>query len=83
VIESLILSFFGGLGGILLSLPVQGITTGTTNFRTFSEVAFSFQLSAALLVTAIIFAAVMGFVGGLLPARMAARLPITRALRQL
>jgi len=83
VIESLILSFFGGLIGILISLPVQGITTGTTNFRTFSEVAFSFQLSAALFVTAIIFAAVMGFVGGLLPARMAARLPITRALRQL
>jgi putative ABC transport system permease protein len=83
VIESLILSFFGGLAGILISLPVQGITTGTTNFRTFSEIAFSFQLSAGLLVTAIIFAAVMGFVGGLLPARMAARLPITRALRQL
>ncbi|HEY6329476.1 MAG TPA: ABC transporter permease [Blastocatellia bacterium] len=83
VIESLILALIGGALGCLLALPVNGVTTGTTNFRTFSELAFSFQLSYDLVLTALIFAAIMGLLGGLLPARMASRLPITSALRQL
>jgi len=83
VIESLILAIVGGALGCLLALPVNGVTTGTTNFRTFSELAFSFQLSTELIVTALIFAVIMGFLGGLLPARSASRLPITTALRQM
>jgi putative ABC transport system permease protein len=83
VIESTMLGIAGGIVGCLLALPVNGVTTGTTNFRTFSELAFSFQLSGELIAIAIGFAALLGFVGGLLPARMAARLPLTTALRQL
>ena len=82
VIESLILATIGGLLGCVLALPINGVATGTMNFRTFSEVAFSFRITPDLMISAIIFAEFMGILGGLLPARLAARLPITRALRQ-
>ena len=83
VIESVIIALIGGLLGCLLALPVNGIATGTMNFRTFSELAFSFRISAELLVTAMIFAGLLGLFGGLLPSRFAARMPITKALREL
>jgi len=83
VIESLILATIGGVLGCLLALPIHGVATGTMNFRTFSELAFSFRITPDLLITAIIFAEIMGLLGGLLPARLAARLPIIKALRQL
>lgn len=83
VIESMIISLIGGVIGCLLALPVNGIATGTMNFRTFSEVAFSFKITPDLFVSALIFAAVLGLLGGLLPSRMAARMPITKALREI
>lgn len=83
VIESMIMALIGGVIGCLLALPANGIATGTTNFRTFSEVAFSFRITPDLVVSALVFALVMGLVGGLLPSRMAARMPITKALREL
>ena len=52
VIESAFVSLLGGLAGVLLALPVNGISTGTTNFATFSEVAFSFRVDAAVALTA-------------------------------
>ena len=83
VIESMILSLVGGLIGCLLALPVNGIATGTMNFRTFSEVAFSFRITPDLLLSALIFSLLLGFIGGLLPSRLAARMPITKALREI
>ena len=83
VIESMIIALIGGAVGCLLSLPVNGIKTGTTNFRTFSELAFSFKITPDLVISALIFAAVLGLLGGLLPSRFAARMPITKALREL
>src|SRR6266571_2567493 len=83
VIESMILALIGGVIGCLLALPVNGIATGTMNFRTFSEVAFSFRITPDLLISALIFSLVLGFIGGLLPSRLAARMPITRALREI
>jgi putative ABC transport system permease protein len=83
VVESVIIALIGGVLGCLLSLPVNGIATGTMNFRTFSELAFSFQITPILIITALIFAAFMGLLGGLLPSRFAARLPITKALREM
>ncbi|HLG13443.1 MAG TPA: ABC transporter permease [Blastocatellia bacterium] len=83
VIESLIMALVGGALGCLIALPVNGIATGTTNFRTFSELAFSFRITPELLMLALVLAVVMGLVGGLLPSRMAARMPITKALREL
>ena len=83
VIESMFIALIGGVIGCLLALPVNGIATGTMNFRTFSEVAFSFRITPDLFVSALIFAAVLGLLGGLLPSRMAARMPITKALREI
>lgn len=83
VIESMILAFIGGVLGCLLALPVSGITTGTMNFRTFSELAFNFRVTPDLLLTALIFSLILGFIGGLLPSRLAAKMPITRALREI
>lgn len=83
VIESMMLALIGGVVGCLLALPVNGITTGTMNFKTFSELAFSFRISPDLVVSALIFSLVLGLIGGLLPSRMAARMPITKALREI
>ena len=83
VIESVILALIGGVIGCIIALPVNGIATGTMNFRTFSELAFSFRIGPELMVTALIFAALLGLLGGLLPSRFAARMPITKALREL
>jgi putative ABC transport system permease protein len=83
VIESMMLALIGGVFGCLLALPVNGIATGTMNFRTFSELAFSFRITPDILVSALIFSLVLGLIGGLLPSRLAARMPITKALREI
>jgi putative ABC transport system permease protein len=83
VIESAFVSLLGGLAGVLLALPVNLISTGTTNFKTFSEVAFNFNMGPAVAVRGVLLAVVAGVIGGLLPAISAARLPITRALREI
>ncbi len=80
-VESLILAIVGGVVGCLMALPVNGISTGTLNFASFSEVMFEFQITRSLLMEGMAFAVIMGIVGGLLPARLAARLPLVRALR--
>jgi putative ABC transport system permease protein len=81
MMESLLLALLGGALGCLLALPVNGISTGTANMSSFSEVVFEFRITPRLVLDGMIFAAVMGTIGGLLPARLAARLPIIRALR--
>ncbi len=83
LVESIALAFLGGVIGCVLALPVHGLSTGTTNFSSFSEVAFKFRITPALLVEGLIFAMVMGAVGGLLPAIRAARIPVARALREI
>jgi putative ABC transport system permease protein len=79
--ESVLLAVIGGAIGCLLTLPVNGITTGTTNWQNFSEVAFAFRITPALLLRGMVFAAVLGVFGGLLPAGRAARQAATVALR--
>lgn len=82
--ESLGLAAIGGMaGGLLAYIGFNGYQTSTINFQTFSQVAFAFKVTPQLLVLGLIFAMVMGFVGGLLPAIRAARLPIAAALREL
>jgi putative ABC transport system permease protein len=83
IAESMALAVGGGLIGCLLALPVHGLSTGTTNFSSFSEVAFKFRITPLLLVEGLAFAAVMGAAGGLLPALRAARIPVARALREI
>jgi putative ABC transport system permease protein len=83
LIEAVFVSGLAGVIGVLLALPVNGIATGTANFVTFSEVAFNFNISPGVAIFAISLAIVAGVIGGLLPAVSAARLPITRALREI
>src|SRR6516225_1407241 len=72
---------FGGLIGCLIALPINGVTTGTTNFVTFSELAFNFRVTPMLLLSAMIFATVMGLLGGFFPAWRASHENIVIALR--
>ena len=83
LVEALIISLVGGGVGCLAVLPLNGLTTSTMNFQTFSNLAFAFKITPELLVKGIIFALVMGVIGGLLPAVRAARLPVATALREL
>lgn len=82
VLESLFLSAIGGLLGGLLALPINGISTGTTNWATFSEVAFRFTVTPVMLVDGFIFALIMGLVGGFFPALNAARANIAQTVRR-
>ena len=81
VLESLLLALLGALVGILLMLPFNGMQTGTSNAVTFSEVVFALRITPQVAINAIIFALIMGFVGGLAPAWHAARQNILAALR--
>jgi putative ABC transport system permease protein len=81
--EALLISFLGGIIGCLAVLPLNGLTTSTMNFQTFSNVAFAFKITFDLLVMGVLFALVMGVLGGLLPAIRAAVQPVSVALREL
>jgi putative ABC transport system permease protein len=83
IFESLFLALLGGLLGCILVLPMNGLTTSTVNWQTFSQLAFAFRVTPDLLVQGLLFALFMGFWGGLLPSLRAARLPIATALREL
>ena len=81
--EALLISFLGGILGCLVVLPLNGFTTSTMNMQTFSNVAFAFKITFDLLVMGVLFALVMGVLGGLLPAIRAAIQPVSVALREL
>jgi putative ABC transport system permease protein len=82
--EALLLSAAGGLvGGAAAYAAFNGYQTATMNWQSFSQVAFAFAVTPALLVQGLVYALVMGLLGGLFPAFRAARLPIVVALREL
>jgi putative ABC transport system permease protein len=83
VFEALCIALVGGLIGCLGVLPLNGMTTGTMNWQTFSHLAFAFRVTPPLLVGGIIFALIMGVAGGIPPAVRAARARIAVALREL
>jgi putative ABC transport system permease protein len=82
LIESVLLAFLGGVIGCLLAFPMNGFSTGTGQTQSFSEIAFAFRITPEIVIFGLVFAVVMGVVGGLLPALRGARLPITSALRE-
>ncbi len=82
VVESVLLALVGGVIGCLLVLPINGVTTGTANWQTFSEIAFAFRVTPRLLLAGMIFAILIGLLGGFFPARQAARQTPALALRQ-
>ena len=79
--ESAVIALFGGIIGCLLALPINGVVTSTTNWASFSEIAFAFRVTPQLLLAGVIFAVVMGLIGGFFPARRASKLPVIQALR--
>ena len=81
--EALLISFAAGLIGCLAVLPLNGLTTNTMNWQTFSNLAFAFKITFDLLLMGVLFALVMGVLGGLLPAIRAAIRPVAVALREL
>ncbi len=83
LIEALLISFVGGLIGCLVVLPLNGLTTGSMNWQTFSHLAFAFRVTPALLLIGIGFALFMGVIGGVPPAVRAATRPVASALREL
>jgi len=83
IVESLFIALAGGLLGCLAVLPMNGFTTGTINWQTFSHLAFAFRITPLLLAQGIFFALLMGILGGVPPAVRAARRPVAAALRGL
>jgi putative ABC transport system permease protein len=82
-VESLVIAFVGGIVGCVAVLPVNGLTTGTINWQTFSHLAFAFRITPGLLMVGMVFALLMGAVGGLPPSIRAARANVAQALRGL
>ena len=83
LVEALLISFIGGAIGCIAVLPLNGLTTGAMNWQTFSHLAFAFRITPPLLVAGVIFALLMGLLGGLPPAMRAAWRPVAVALREL
>lgn len=81
VAESLLLSLIGATVAIILMLPLNGLTTGTQNFATFSEVVFAMKITPGVITGALLFATIMGLIGGVAPAWHAARQNMLTALR--
>jgi putative ABC transport system permease protein len=82
--EAVVLSLIGGaIGGLLAYAAFDGYQTATMNWQSFSQVAFAFAVTPALLAQAMIYATIIGLLGGLLPAWKAARMPVVTALREL
>jgi putative ABC transport system permease protein len=81
-LESVLLSLIGGLLACLIVLPLNSVTTGVGNFITFSETSFNIRIGPEVMAIGIFFSLILGAVGGLLPARQAAKKEILTALRE-
>ena len=81
LVEALLLGLSGGIAGLFAASFLQFFTISTLNFQTFSELAFSFTMTTGIVTKAMVFALIMGFVGGVLPAFRAARMNIVDSLR--
>jgi putative ABC transport system permease protein len=82
LLESVLLCLMGGALGCLATLPFNGLSTGTANWATFSEITFSFRFGPTVLLQGLMMALTMGLLGGLFPAVRAVRLNIVSALRE-
>ena len=81
LVESLLVSALGGVLGWILSLPLNNFQTAIGNYVTFSEIVFNFRITPAIAAEGMVFALLMGALGGLFPARLAAGKEILAALR--
>jgi putative ABC transport system permease protein len=83
VVEALCIALVGGIIGCIAVLPVNGVTTGTLNWQTFSHLSFAFRITTDLLILGLVFALAMGVLGGLPPAIRASRANVATTLRAL
>ncbi len=84
LMESVVLGLLGGLvGGALVYFVLNGYQASTLNWASFSQITFAFTVTPRLLVTGLVYALILGVVGGLLPGVRAARMPVTAGLREL
>lgn len=83
MLESVCLALIGGVLGVLIALPINGLTTGVGSFKTFSETAFKFRVDGMSIVVGLLFAALIGAVGGFLPAFAASKKSIVSTMRDL
>ena len=81
LLESVAIALIGAAIGIVLAMPLNFVSTGTSNWVTFSEIAFNFRVTLDLMIFALIFGGVIGLVGSLLPSIRASRFKIVDALR--
>lgn len=81
LVESLIIAITGAFAGLVLASSLQLFSLSTINWNSFAELSFSFALNSSIVISSLIFAIVMGILGGFLPALRAARLNIVNALR--
>ena len=82
VLESVVLAMIGGLAGVALAAPLNNLSAGIGNFQTFSEMSFRFKIDSVAIAGGLVFAAVIGVVGGLLPAWSASRKGIVASMRE-
>ncbi len=82
LLEAAFLGLIAGLLGAAAALPLNGITTGTTNYVTFSEITFSLRTAPDILAQGVVLAVLTGVLGGLVPAISASRRPIAALLRE-
>jgi putative ABC transport system permease protein len=83
LLESIFLALIGAAIGILIALPVNNVSAGVGNWQTFSETAFKFKIDWRAIVAGLIFATVIGALGGLLPAWSASRKNVVTAMREM
>src|SRR5215470_1722624 len=81
ILESVAIALIGAMIGIVLALPLNFVSTGTSNWVTFSEIAFNLKVTFDMMIWALTFGAVIGFVGSLFPSIRASRFRIVDALR--
>lgn len=81
VLEAVVMALLGGVLGVIVAWPANGLTTGTFNAATFSEIVFTMRLTPLVVSIALTGAAIMGVLGGIVPAWQASRQSITMALR--
>lgn len=82
MIEAVVLALAGGLIGAGIAWALfDNLSVSTLNQGSFTQVVFAFQVSFGLVLAGLVVAVAIGFLGGLLPAIRAARLPVTTALR--